>query len=405
MNDLKLYADIIKVDKDKRLVYGYASTEALDSQGERISKEAVETALPDYMKWANIREMHEPSAVGVAKEAEVDEKGLYLVAKIVDDTAWNKVKEGVYKGFSVGGKKIEKIDETVTKCKITEISIVDRPANPECAFDLYKVEKETEEMNEIKSIEQAQGILAKYAGEEISDVSSALYALQSISYLYQKEMSETHPEAMEQVTQLKAAITALKNFIVSEIQEKDPNDVISLVEKIKDFKKNHTPEEVESFSISFRATWDEIFPDEPLTKIGAKIGRDNMSKVQAIHDHSVSMGAMCKAEKAEKLEKGETTDMDKEQLEKVENEKTEALAKAEALTSENETLKKRIDELEAQPVEGKGIVGAATTITKTEDNGGGNKNQELMTKVEELAKVNPEAAAQEMVKFIHSLKQ
>src|SRR6476646_8200645 len=32
------------------------------------------------------------------------DKGLYLAAKIVDDEAWEKVVQGVYKGFSIGGR-------------------------------------------------------------------------------------------------------------------------------------------------------------------------------------------------------------------------------------------------------------------------------------------------------------
>src|ERR1700733_2187245 len=101
---LNFFVPLEKIDQAKRLVYGYASTEALDSQGEIVKKEAIEAALPDYMRFANIREMHQPSAVGVAKEAELDGKGLHLAAKIVDDDAWLKVVEGVYKGFSIGGR-------------------------------------------------------------------------------------------------------------------------------------------------------------------------------------------------------------------------------------------------------------------------------------------------------------
>ena len=63
---MRLYAKITKVDAAERMVFGYASTEALDSQGEIVKREALEAALPDYMRFANIREMHQPSAVGVA---------------------------------------------------------------------------------------------------------------------------------------------------------------------------------------------------------------------------------------------------------------------------------------------------------------------------------------------------
>ncbi|HYA07495.1 MAG TPA: HK97 family phage prohead protease [Xanthobacteraceae bacterium] len=138
---MRLYGTIQKVDADKRMVYGYASTEAVDASGEVILRSAIEGALEDYLEFANIREMHQLSAVGTAEEASVDDKGLYLAAHIVDDAAWAKVKAGVYKGFSVGGKVIERDPlnkKTITKVALHEISIVDRPQNPEARFDVWK---------------------------------------------------------------------------------------------------------------------------------------------------------------------------------------------------------------------------------------------------------------------------
>lgn len=138
-NKLKVFVPLLKVDEEQRMVYGYASTEALDSQNESIGKAVIEAALPDYMRFANIREMHQLSAVGVAKTAEIDEKGLYLGAKVVDDAAWAKVKEGVYKGFSIGGRG-RREGSAIVEMKLTEISLVDRPANPECVFDTWKAD-------------------------------------------------------------------------------------------------------------------------------------------------------------------------------------------------------------------------------------------------------------------------
>jgi HK97 family phage prohead protease len=138
---MKIYLPIAKVDAAQRMVYGYASTEAKDDQGEVVKREALDGALGDYMKFANIREMHQLSAVGKAKEAEVDDKGLYIAAKIVDDQAWNKVVERVYQGFSIGGKVTarEPADyKTITGLRLDEISLVDRPANPEAVFDCWK---------------------------------------------------------------------------------------------------------------------------------------------------------------------------------------------------------------------------------------------------------------------------
>lgn len=138
---MRIFVPLAKCDEEKRLAIGYASTPALDSQGEIVKREAVEAALPDYMRFANVREMHRPSAVGVAQEAGVDARGLHIAAKVVDDDAWEKVKQGVYKGFSIGGRVTARDPNdhrVITGLELTEISLVDRPANPEAIIDVYK---------------------------------------------------------------------------------------------------------------------------------------------------------------------------------------------------------------------------------------------------------------------------
>jgi len=132
---------ITKINKDQQMVWGYASTPARDFDGDVITLDALKGALPDYMEFANIREMHDMVAVGVTKEAEVDDKGLYIGAKIVDPMAWLKVKEGVYKAFSIGGNATARDPadaHTITGLQLVEISLVDRPANPEAIIDVFK---------------------------------------------------------------------------------------------------------------------------------------------------------------------------------------------------------------------------------------------------------------------------
>lgn len=138
---MEVFLPLEKVDREQRLVYGYASTEARDSQGEIVTRAAIEAALPAYMEYANIREMHQLSAVGVVKSAGLDDKGLLLEAKVVDDAAWEKVREGVYKGLSIGGRvtKRDALNKAIiTGVDLTEISLVDRPANPEALIAAYK---------------------------------------------------------------------------------------------------------------------------------------------------------------------------------------------------------------------------------------------------------------------------
>lgn len=260
MNIFKAFAPITKVDDEQRMVYGYASTDSKDSQGEIVKSDAIEAALPDYMKFANIREMHTMSAVGVAKSAEVNEGGLYIGAKIVDDAAWAKVKEGVYKGFSIGGKALEKANGIITKLRLTEISVVDRPANPECVIDTWKAEALDDEQQsqdggapsagagdaQPTTVAKADDValtgegktdrfadIKKYyddvatdamrgSGKNIWDAQRAIEAMNCVFGLMMSEVSEKEKEP-EQIAILQRVLDGLKAFVIAELQEKMEN--------------------------------------------------------------------------------------------------------------------------------------------------------------------------------------
>lgn len=146
--DAFLYADIVKRDVQPDgsvVVYGKPSNEALDIDEQRADKEWLQKALPEWYRWGNVREMHGPRAVGTAQKLEWDENDEpWLTAKIVDKEAAHKVREGVYKGFSIGIRKpILKHDRNAPKGRfvggtITEVSVVDRPANPDSGFKILK---------------------------------------------------------------------------------------------------------------------------------------------------------------------------------------------------------------------------------------------------------------------------
>jgi phage head maturation protease len=139
----KMYAPFSKIDEEKHMVYGYATTASLDSQDEVVDLDASFEAVDEWKAWANIKEMHRPeTAVGVAPIIEKHVGvGVYIGAKIVDDQAWRKCVEKVYKGFSIGGKVIkrdEKNSKRITKYQLREVSLVDRPANPDSVFMVAK---------------------------------------------------------------------------------------------------------------------------------------------------------------------------------------------------------------------------------------------------------------------------
>jgi hypothetical protein len=198
MHNLTLFVPIAKIDKAQRMVWGYASTPTLDLDDEIVDIEAIKAALPQYMEWRNIREMHQPSAVGVAKEANVDEKGLYIGAKIVDDEAWKKVEAEVYKGFSIGGRTLVKDGNRIKSLELIEISLVDRPANPDCRIELAKIAEAplTISENEAKSLRR---FFNKLFGKSETPTGEPEYADPG----YQKDGKKRYP--IDSVEHIRAA--------------------------------------------------------------------------------------------------------------------------------------------------------------------------------------------------------
>jgi hypothetical protein len=142
---MRLYGAIQKVepqDDGTVRVYGIASSEAVDEQGEIVRADAIRAAIPDYMRFPALREMHQLSAAGSTLEAEVGEDGTTrIVAHVVDPVAVAKVRNQVYRGFSIGGRVTQREPgnpKTITALVLNEISLVDRPANPKAIFDCWK---------------------------------------------------------------------------------------------------------------------------------------------------------------------------------------------------------------------------------------------------------------------------
>jgi len=141
----RLYGVIEKVEEvgDGTVkVHGIASTEAEDDQGEVVRADAMRNAIPDYMKFGAVREMHGLSAAGRALECNCGNDNVTrIIAHVVDPTAVLKVKNRVYNGFSIGGQVTQRESgnfKTITALKLHEISLVDRPANPQATIDLWK---------------------------------------------------------------------------------------------------------------------------------------------------------------------------------------------------------------------------------------------------------------------------
>jgi len=152
------FASFAKANPEQRIVVGYASSERVDGQNDIVDSEALNQALGDYMQWANLREMHQPKAIGKVlaatpvrgtiqlKDGSKLTNPLRITAQIIDNETWEKVKAGVLKGFSIGGKVLQALTEKmngkdvrrITGLQLHEISLVDRPANPDARIVLMK---------------------------------------------------------------------------------------------------------------------------------------------------------------------------------------------------------------------------------------------------------------------------
>lgn len=151
-------------NEEERLVSGFFGDDLVDIDGHMISLEGYQKALQEYMPWGNIREMHNTPVGTVESYGELGWN--YITVKISDDNAWKKVKDGVYKGFSIGARVLAKswvdvedvpersfagVPDTIKdaiievgkvlridKLALVEISLVDRPANPRALILSHK---------------------------------------------------------------------------------------------------------------------------------------------------------------------------------------------------------------------------------------------------------------------------
>lgn len=147
----RLFAPLERIDEEARMVYGVFVTDnpVVDAwdYATVLNWDATKTAVEDWRQWGNVREMHQLQAAGVAREITLREESHegYVGVYVADDAAWEKVKAGVYKGFSVGFNPQKWVESTdyeapieVVAYEIVEVSLVDRPRDPTARIDLWR---------------------------------------------------------------------------------------------------------------------------------------------------------------------------------------------------------------------------------------------------------------------------
>ncbi len=267
---------IAKVDKQKRLVRGVATAEVVDAHGQIVD---YETAKAVFGEWVgNIREMHQPKAVGKRTAVEFDDDNRQIIlesyiSKGAADT-WEKVLDGTLSMYSIGGEGEIITDKVAPNGRIlmsglAETSLVDNGACPVAKFDIVKaVDGLSTDVQPEEPAEAAKPVIARGAliaalataattltkapkaaalalakktaldtetavrkgYPEVYDINAALTAIACLESLLASEWWEAHDEAVAgeidgaqtaraQLELLRQAVNLVLAFLVSEFDE------------------------------------------------------------------------------------------------------------------------------------------------------------------------------------------
>ncbi len=226
-DNVRLSMPLTKVDKERRIVSGFASLDNVDKQDDIVTSEASLDAFARFR--GNIREMHQPSAVGKMVSFKEDKyfdpetkkfyKGVFVSAYISKGAqdAWEKVLDGTYTGFSIGGRMNkwddaydEKSDKTIRVIKeydLVELSLVDSPAN---------------QFANIVSVEKVDGVDVVKGDETILE--NVFYDKESGIVIASENESEVSPITGEQMTNI--------GFV-----EKTDNEKVNMIKFLVDSAK------------------------------------------------------------------------------------------------------------------------------------------------------------------------
>lgn len=300
-DNLRLMMPFSKVDQEKRIVSGFASLDNLDKQMDIVTSEASMSAFAKFR--GNIREMHQPLAVGKMINFKEDKyfdptskkfyKGVFVsayVSKGAQDT-WEKVLDGTLTGFSIGGRMNkwddgydEKSDTQIRIIKdydLIELSLVDSPAN---------------QFANIMSVEKVDGVDIIKVDETLLE--NVFYDKESGIVISSGNESELSPVTGEQMENI--------GFV-----EKTDNEKAEMIKFLVDSAKGINTSKINK----------EV---QPMTK-----AKTQVEKTDVVEDVVVAPEAVAEVtEEVAKAEEVETTD-----VVKAEEVVAEEIAKAEEVSA------------------------------------------------------------------------
>jgi hypothetical protein len=252
-------------------VYGKATDDSLDIDKQICDGDWLDRAMPHWFKsGGNIREQHSNIAAGVAKNYELKSDGHYITALVVDPVSVKKVENGVLRGFSIGIKNPRVIQDTkaangrIVDGQIVEVSLVDRPANPNCQLVLAKsasgdetimqveelieneesvvdnvlqssntLEEESSPMENTDVVKSAKTILGDLIKFDKTQYEAAREALANLISVEAQEMKDGHNEIMS-ISHLLEAVAHLHAWYEGEEAEGEVMEEETIIERAAD---------------------------------------------------------------------------------------------------------------------------------------------------------------------------
>ena len=339
--NLRLSMPFSKVDENRRTVSGFASLDNIDKQDDIVTAEASMEAFAKFR--GNIREMHQPLAVGKMISFKADKyfdpetkkfyNGVYVsayVSKGAQDT-WEKVLDGTLQGFSIGGRmnkwddgydeKSDKAIRIIKQYDLVELSLVDSPAN---------------QFANIMSVEKVDGLDVIKADETVLE--NVFYDKESGIVMVSENENELSPTTGSQMENIgfvektdNEKVTMIK-FLVDSAKGINTSKINKEVQPMT--KKTETVAEVIETEALVEVAKSEVAPEadavvEEVTEVIAKAEETETADVVKSDEAVV-----------EEIEKVADTDAD---VSKSDDVVAEAIA--EAVTETNDGLEKAFSDL------------------------------------------------------------
>ena len=301
-DNLRLSMPLTKVDKERRIVSGFASLDNIDKQDDIVTAEASMEAFAKFR--GNIREMHQPLAVGkmvdfkAEKYFDPESKKFYngvfvsaYVSKGAQDT-WEKVLDGTLAGFSIGGRmnkwddgfdeKSDKAIRIIKQYDLVELSLVDSPAN---------------QFANIVSVEKVDGVSIVKGDETVLE--NVFYDKENGIVLASENESELSPITGEQMENI--------GFVEKTDNEK-LNMIKFLVDSAKGINTSKINKEENLMAKSTKNTVEEIVEKSDIVVEAVEVAPEADAKADVV-DTTVEETETEKAAKAPATDE-ETTEED-----------------------------------------------------------------------------------------------